>query len=150
MRKGLLGLFITLLMSFTAHANNGLISIKSSHDVSTTADKLIAVLKEKNMTTFARIKHSEAAENVGIELRPTELILFGNPKVGSPLMACQQSVGIDLPQKALISEDEHGLVWFTYNDPNYLKERHNITGCDEALAKIAKALNMFATKATQP
>ncbi|MFA0252644.1 DUF302 domain-containing protein, partial [Vibrio sp. 10N.261.45.A4] len=95
MRKGLLSLFITLLMSFTAHANNGLISIKSSHDVSTTADKLIAVLKEKNMTTFARIKHSEAAENVGIELRPTELILFGNPKVGSPLMACQQSVGID-------------------------------------------------------
>ncbi|OBT15564.1 hypothetical protein A9264_12925 [Vibrio sp. UCD-FRSSP16_10] len=156
MKKSLLGLFATLLVSFTAHASssaqadNGLISVKSNHDVVTTADRLVAALTEKGMTTFARIKHSEAADAVGIELRPTELVLFGNPKVGSPLMACQQSAGIDLPQKALISQDEHGLVWLTYNNPNYLKQRHNITGCDEVLGKISKALNMFATKATQP
>ncbi len=155
MKKTILSLFATLIVSVTAHASNpvqadnGLISLKSHHDVATTADRLVAALKEKGMTTFARIKHSEAAENVGITLRPTELVLFGNPKVGSPLMVCQQSAGIDLPQKALITQDEHGLVWLTYNDPNYLKARHNITGCDEVIGKISKALNMFATKATQ-
>ncbi|GAD90222.1 hypothetical protein VHA01S_037_00100 [Vibrio halioticoli NBRC 102217] len=155
-KKVILSLFATLLISFTTHASNpaatdnGLISMKSHYDVTTTADRLVDALKEKGMTTFARIKHSEAAGSVGITLRPTELVLFGNPKVGSPLMVCQQSAAIDLPQKALISEDQHGLVWLTYNDPNYLKARHNIMGCDEVISKISKALNMFATKATQP
>ncbi|CAM3116079.1 DUF302 domain-containing protein [Vibrio rarus] len=150
MSKSLMALIGTLLVSFSVQANNGLISIKSHHDVDTTADRLVAALQEKGMATFARIKHSDVAQDIGIELRPTELLLFGNPKVGSPLMACQQSAGIDLPQKALISKDVHGLVWLTYNDPNYLKQRHNITGCDDIIAKMSKALNGFATKATQP
>jgi len=92
------------------------------------------------MTIFNRTKHSEGASKVGIELRETELIIFGNPKVGSPLMKCQQSVAIDLPQKALIWRDENSRVWISYNDPEYLKKRHNITGCDEVIAKIEKAL----------
>ena len=93
------------------------------------------------MTIFNRIKHSEGAANVGIELRKTELIIFGNPKVGSPLMKCQQSVAIDLPQKALIWEDADAKVWISYNDPGYLQKRHNIAGCEEVISKIKKALS---------
>jgi uncharacterized protein (DUF302 family) len=71
----------------------------------------------------------------------TELIIFGNPKVGSPLMKCQQTVAIDLPQKALIWVDDQSKVWISYNDPRYLEKRHNISGCDEVIAKIEKALS---------
>ena len=92
------------------------------------------------MTIFNRIKHSEGAGKVGIKLRDTELIIFGNPKVGSPLMKCQQSVAIDLPQKALIWEDEKHNVWISYNDPQYLVKRHNVSGCEEIVDKISKAL----------
>ena len=119
---------------------SGLVTVASTFTVEQTADRLENVLNEKGMTIFNRIKHSEGAAKVGIELRKTELILFGNPKVGSPLMKCQQSVALDLPQKALIWEDTNAKVWITYNDPRYLEKRHNITGCDEVLAKIEKAL----------
>lgn len=97
-------------------------------------------MNEKGMTIFNRIKHSEAAGKVGIELRETELIIFGNPKVGSPLMKCQQSVALDLPPKALIWEDDQARVWISYNDPGYLGKRHNISGCEEVISKIEKAL----------
>ena len=106
-----------------------------------TANRLESILNEKGMTVFKIISHSEGASSVGIELRETELFIFGNPKVGSPLMKCQQSVAIDLPQKALIWKDENSRVWISYNDPEYLKERHNITGCEEILSKIGKALS---------
>jgi uncharacterized protein (DUF302 family) len=99
-----------------------------------------SVLKSKGMTIFNRIKHSEGAAGVGIELRDTELIIFGNPKVGSPLMKCAQGVAIDLPQKALIWEDEKGNVWISYNNPRYLEKRHRIAGCENVLAKVEKAL----------
>ncbi|GAM75409.1 inner membrane or exported protein [Vibrio ishigakensis] len=101
------------------------------------------------MKVFAVIDHSAGAKSVGIDLKPTELVVFGNPKVGSPLMVCEQSVAIDLPQKALIYEDESGEVWLSYNDPMYLKQRHQIEGCDEVLNKISKALANFAKAATQ-
>jgi uncharacterized protein (DUF302 family) len=104
-------------------------------------------LKEKGMTKFNRIKHSEGAGNVAIELRDTELIIFGNPKVGSPLMKCQQSVAIDLPQKALIWEDKNAKVWITYNDPKYLQKRHNITTCEEVILRIEKVLASIANSA---
>ena len=85
-----------------ASAADGLISIKSSHDVQRTADRLENTLRGKGMTVFIRINHAEGAQKVGKKLRPTELVVFGNPKVGTPLMQCSQSVAIDLPQKALI------------------------------------------------
>ncbi len=100
------------------------------------------------MTVFIRIDHAEGASKVGRKLRPTELIIFGNPKVGTPLMQCHQSVAIDLPQKALIWEDEKEQVWLSYNDPRYLAKRHNIKKCDEVLNKIANALSSFAKAAT--
>jgi uncharacterized protein (DUF302 family) len=132
------------------YADNGIISIKSSHDVKTTVDRLENILREKGMTVFIKINHAEGAQKVGKKLRPTELIIFGNPEVGTPLMQCGQSVAIDLPQKALIWQDEAGQVWLSYNDPKYLASRHSIKECGEVIKKIQKALGNFARMATMP
>lgn len=139
---------IALLSSVSVTASNGLITLKSASDVTTTADKLEQALLAKGMTVFARLDHGQAAQQVDVDLRPTQLVIFGNPKVGSPLMACRQTVGIDLPQKALIYQDQQGQVWLSYNDPTYLATRHDINGCDAVLAKIEAALAGFAKVAT--
>lgn len=141
-------LLSTLFFSSLAFADSGLVSIKSPHTVKVTADRLVSALNEKGMTVFIRIDHAAGAEKVGMQLPPTELVIFGNPKVGTPFMQCGQSVAIDLPQKALIWEDTSGQVWFSYNDPTYLAERHSIKGCDEVIKKIEKALANFANMAT--
>ena len=143
-------LFCIVFFTTTVYAEDGLVHVISAHDVKTTADKLEKVLKTKGMTVFNRIDHAAGAKKVGRQLRPTELVIFGNPKVGSPLMACRQSIGIDLPQKALIWQDEAGKTWFSYNRPVYLKDRHQVKGCDEVMAKVTKALGNFAKAATQP
>ena len=129
--------------------DKGIVHVKSSYDVGNTADKLEAVLKNKGMTVFARIDHALGAEKVGKNLRDTQLVIFGNPKVGTPLMQCAQSVALDLPQKALIWQDEQGQVWLSYNDPSYLAQRHNIQGCDAVLKKVSGALAKFAKAATE-
>ena len=150
MRQLLLTLVSLFFFVSLASAADGLISIKSSHDVQRTADRLENTLREKGMTVFIRINHAEGAQKVGKKLRPTELVVFGNPKVGTPLMQCSQSVAIDLPQKALIWEDEAGHVWLSYNDPRYLAKRHGITECLNVIKKIEKALSNFAHAATRP
>jgi uncharacterized protein (DUF302 family) len=150
MREILLTLMSIFFFVSLAHADNGLISIKSPYDVKKTADRLENALNAKGMTVFIRINHAEGARKVGKKLRPTELVIFGNPKVGTPLMQCGQSAAIDLPQKALIWQDEAGQVWLTYNDPNYLVNRHGLAGCDEVTKKIEKALGNFAKAATMP
>jgi len=147
-------IFIFILAIFfivsTAAAGDGLISVKSSHDVKVTADRLEDILNKKGMTVFIRINHAAGAKKIGKQLRPTELVVFGNPKVGTPLMQCSQSVGIDLPQKALIWQDDKGQVWLSYNDPNYLALRHGLSQCAEVIKKIEKALGNFAKAATMP
>jgi uncharacterized protein (DUF302 family) len=150
MRQILYTAIALFLLASLSYADNGVISVKSSHEVKATADRLENTLKQKGMTVFIRINHAEGAQKVGKKLRPTELVVFGNPKVGTPLMLCSQSTAIDLPQKALIWEDEQGQVWLSYNDPNYLVERHGITGCAEVIKKIEKALSNFAKAATMP
>jgi uncharacterized protein (DUF302 family) len=150
MRQLLLTLVSLFFFVSLAFADNGLISIKSSHDVQRTADRLENTLRGKGMTVFIRINHAEGAQKVGKKLRPTELLIFGNPKVGTPLIQCSQSVAIDLPQKALIWEDEAGHVWLSYNDPRYLAMRHGITECVNVIKKIEKALSNFAHAATRP
>jgi len=139
-----------LFIVSTASAGDGLISVKSSHDVKVTADRLENILNQKGMTVFIRINHSAGAQKVGKKLRPTELVVFGNPKVGTPLMQCSQSVAIDLPQKALIWQDDKGQAWLTYNDPNYLAQRHGLSECTEVIKKVKKALSNFAKAATMP
>lgn len=144
-------LFCSLITGFNTLAiadGHGIVSLKSSHSVSATLDKLEAILKEKGMNVFARVPHSEGAKKAGMELRPTELLLFGNPKVGTPLMQCSQTVAIDLPQKALAWQDKDGQVWLSYNDPQYLNQRHGLDDCAEVLKKVSGALNNFATAAT--
>ena len=148
MRKLFLTLIFSTLFTASAFATEGMISIKSAHSVAVTADRLEKILGSKGMTVFKRINHAAGAQKVGKTLRPTELVIFGNPKVGTPLMLCSHSVAIDLPQKALIWEDKTGQVWFSYNDPQYLALRHNIQGCDEVLKKVAGALGNFAKKAS--
>jgi uncharacterized protein (DUF302 family) len=148
MRHLILSIIAIFIFSSVAIADNGLVNTKSSHNVSDTADRFEKVLKTKGMTIFTRINHSEGAAKVGKKLRPTELVIFGNPKVGTPLMLCAQTVAIDLPQKALFWEDENGQVWLSYNDPKYLVNRHNIKECDEVVNKISNALSNFAKAAT--
>lgn len=139
---------IFLIFSLLAIADEGLISIKSTYDVKTTANRLEKSLKDKGVTVFKRIDHEKGAQKIGVKLRPTELIIFGNPKLGTPLMQCNQKTAIDLPQKALIFEDENGQVWFSYNDPKYLAARHALKGCNKVIAKMQKVLANFATIAT--
>jgi uncharacterized protein (DUF302 family) len=148
MRKFFLALILSTLFTSSAFATEGMISIKSAHTVAVTADRLEKILASKGMTVFKRIDHAAGAQKVGKTLRPTELVIFGNPKVGTPLMLCSQSVAIDLPQKALIWQDAAGQVWFSYNDPQYLALRHNTQGCDAVLKKVTMALGKFAQKAS--
>ena len=150
MRTILIAFIFVIVSALSVSAQPGLINLKSSHDVKSTADRLETGLKEKGVTVFLRINHSEGARKAGAKLRPTELVIFGNPKVGTPLMQCSQTAAIDLPQKALIWQDESGQVWLTYNDPQYLAMRHEIDGCKAVLDKVQNALKNFAQAAAQP
>jgi len=141
MKKASITVLLVLFTVLPLMAADGLINVQSDFSVEETTDRLENILNEKGMTIFNQINHSDAAQKVGVDLRTTQLIIFGNPKVGSPLMQCQQSVAIDLPQKAIIWEDDMSKVWISYNDPRYLGERHNIIGCDEVITKVEKALS---------
>jgi len=141
---------LTIFTSTPAFAeDNGIIRIKSSYSVKNTIDKLEDVLKKKGMTVFKRVNHTAGATKVGLQLRPTELLIFGNPKVGTSLMLCSQTDALDLPQKALAYKDERGQVWLVYNDPAYIAKRHNIKGCEQPLQKITAALAKFSKIATE-
>ena len=106
--------------------NNGLVHIASTHSVAETLQKLESVLQAKGMTIFARIDHSGEAAKVGLEMHPTQLVIFGSPKGGTPLMVAAPTLAIDLPLKALVWEDDQGKVWISYNSPEYLQQRHGI------------------------
>ena len=129
------------------NAKKGLVTMQSPHSMQDTADKLAAIIESKGMKVFARVDHQKNAQSVDLTLRPTQVIMFGNPKAGTPLMQCEQSVAIDLPQKILLSEDADKKVWLSYNNPEYLKNRHNIKGCDTEIANISKALNSVSKAA---
>ena len=150
MHKSKLFLVSILLFCSSVFGDSDLITIKSSHDVAATADRLEKALLAKGMTLFIRIDHAAGAHKVGQSLRPTELVIFGNPKIGTPMMQCSQTLAIDLPQKALIWEDEEGQVWLSYNDSQYVANRHGVSNCAEVVKKIGNALGNFAKAATMP
>src|SRR5882762_11216491 len=106
--------------------NNGIIDKPSNHSVEQTVEKLKNILRSKGVTLFALVDHSGEAEKVGMKMRPTQLLIFGSPKAGTPLMLAAPSTAIDLPLKILIWEDDQGKVWITYNSPTYLQTRHNL------------------------
>lgn len=128
---------------------NGLVTIASSYSVAETIDRLVAAVTSRGLTLFARINHAENAAAQGLQLRPTELILFGNPKVGTALMQDKQTSGIDLPVKALAWQDEGGKVWLTYNDGQWLKERHNLgENSDSVLRAITDGMRLVTNEST--
>jgi uncharacterized protein (DUF302 family) len=147
MRQLICSLILACLAITSVTAGEGMVSVASAHSVADTADRLEAILGAKGMTVFARVDHAAGAQKAGKSMPPTLLLIFGNPKVGTPLMLCSPSIAIDLPQKALIWEDANGKTWISYNDPQFLKLRHNTEGCDEVLQKVSMALGNFASKA---
>ena len=128
--------------------DNGLITIASAHGVKDTIDRLAAAVKSKGLTVFARIDHAAGAQDAGLALRPMQLLIFGNAKGGTPLMQSQQTIGIDLPLKALAFEDAAGAVWLTYNDPAWLAARHGLADNGGAVAEtLAAALDALSKRA---
>jgi uncharacterized protein (DUF302 family) len=149
MRKTILT-FALLLLGINAWAGpKGFVSKPSRYSVQETVDRLVSVLQSKGMTVFARIDHAAEAEKVGLKMRPTQLLIFGNPKGGTPLMVAAPSVAIDLPFKALAWEDAGGKVWLGFNSPEYLKERHRIEGKDEPFHALEKALDALTNEALE-
>lgn len=140
---------LVAVASFNALAEQGVTKVASTHPVKETADKFVSIAQENGLNVFARINHQENAAKVDMTLRPTEVIIFGNPKVGTPLMLCAQEVAIDLPQKVLVYEDVEGKTWLAYNDPMYLKQRHNMQGCDEVLNKVSGVLGNLTNAAAK-
>jgi len=147
MRYLISSLILGFLTITSVTAGEGMVNVPSAHSVPDTADRLEAILGSKGMTVFARIDHAAGAQKAGKSMPPTLLLIFGNPKVGTPLMLCSPSIAIDLPQKALIWEDAGGKTWISYNDPQFLKLRHDTQGCDEVLKKVSMALGNFASNA---
>ena len=140
MKRMLSIIFASLLpLSFNAIAADGLVAVKSPHNAKETMNRLEENAKKAGLNVFARIDHAAGAAKVGATLRATEVLIFGNPKGGTPLMECAQSAGIDLPLKALVWEDAQGQVWVGYNDPAYLAQRHEAKDC-AAVAGLTKAL----------
>ncbi len=118
-------------------SGNGLVQVASHYSVDETLRRLEAAFAEKGLRVFAVIDHSGAAEKVGLKMRPTKVVIFGSPKGGTPLMVAAPSLAIDLPLKALVAEDAAGKVSVTYNDPDYLRDRHGVPG--ELIKNLAGA-----------
>lgn len=132
-----------------SHADPGVVVKQSSHSVAATLDKLEGIVKKKGFTVFARIDHAAGASAVGQSLRPTQVLIFGNPKVGTRLMSASQSAGLDLPIRVAAWEDESGQVWLSYNDPAWLAGRHNIKGRDKVIGKMTGALGKLTDAASK-
>jgi uncharacterized protein (DUF302 family) len=129
-------------------AADGLITMRSSHGPKDTMNRLEAEVRAKGMTVFARIDHAAGAAEVGLPLRPTELLIFGNAKGGTPLMQAEQAIGIDLPLKALVWQDAAGTTWLSYNDPTWIAKRHGLSAATEAAVRdMAGALDGLARAA---
>lgn len=150
MRKGVILLLAILIFASAAFAGGGLVSKKSAFSVAETLDRLERSLDQKGITVFARIDHAAGAKKAGHQLRATEVLIFGNPKLGTPLMQSNQTIGIDLPLKVLAWEDEKGQVWVTYNAPDFLADRHGVTDRAAVLKKMSGALEKLTDAATQP
>jgi uncharacterized protein (DUF302 family) len=130
-------------------AADGLTTVPSSFGPKETMDRLEAGVKAKGLTVFARIDHAAGAAEVRLPLQPTELLIFGNARGGTPLMQANQTIGIDLPLKALAWQDASGKTWLSYNDPGWLAKRHGLGGeVDATVGALAAALNAFAKAAT--
>jgi uncharacterized protein (DUF302 family) len=126
----------------------GLTTIKSNHPPHETMGRLEAAVKAKGLTVFARIDHAGSASEAGLSLRPTEVLIFGNAKGGTPLMQAVQTIGIDLPLKTLVWQDASGETWLSWNDPTWLAARHGVSGMETLAGKLSALLEDLAKTAT--
>lgn len=140
--KNLRPLFVLLLISFSSvvTAADGLVATKSPHSAKDTMARLQKVVTERGLKIFAHVDHAAGAATVNMKLRPTDLLIFGNPKGGTPLMDCAQTAGIDLPLKALVWQDAASQVWIGYDDPKFLAQRHGAPNC-AAVPNLKKVLS---------
>ncbi len=128
---------------------DGLVTLRSAYDFQTTLDRLLKALEAKSVTVFARIDHAAGAASLGLPLRPTTLVVFGNPAAGTPLMQAEQTAGIDLPLKALVWQAAGGAVNLSYNDPAWIAARHAPGGgAPPAVAALSGTLKAFGAQAT--
>jgi uncharacterized protein (DUF302 family) len=151
-RLGAVGSLIAALwlsadLGAKAMAADGLTTIESAYSAQETMAKLEAAVTAKGMTVFARIDHAAGAAEAGLPLRPTDLLIFGSPKGGTPVMQSVQTAGIDLPLKALVWQDEAGITWLTYNTPAWIAERHG-ADAQTAIHSMTGALDSIAAAAT--
>ena len=146
--RPVLMLFAAMLLACGAAADQGLPSVKSPYAADEALSRFERAVRDKGMTVFARIDHAAGAASVGKELRPTQLLIFGNPQAGTPLMQSRQTAGIDLPMKALACTDAGGQVWLSYNDPGYLVQRHDIGDRDALVEKMRQVLAELSAAAT--
>ena len=149
LRRWVIAALILLASPTMALAQAGLVVKQSAYPVAETVDRLEKALIRKGITVFARIDHAPGTQQIGAELLPTELLVFGNPKLGTPLMQSAREIGLDLPLKALVWEDEEGNVWLAYNDPLYLAERHGVADRDQVFGNMGGALEKFSDVATK-
>ena len=128
--------------------HEGILNVRSNFDFETTYENLRSSIEaNENLTIVVELDHRENAASVGMELRPTSVIMFGNPNLGTPLMQSTRSIALDLPQKMLVWENEEGNVFISYNNPEYLKTRHELDGNEEQITQISNALEMLANSA---
>lgn len=158
MNKSLLAVAVAMVFAVTmapaAMAQNvagkNMIVLESAHDVKTTIDRLSAIVKSKGITVVARVDHSAAAKKIGATLRPSTVLMFGNPKLGTPLMQSDDTIGVDLPLKVLSWQDANGKVWVGYTDPAYLAKRHGITDRAKNFGVMTNVLKAVTGEAAKP
>jgi len=148
MKKILLSLSL-LLITNLSFADPGVVTKTSANSVKETLDKLETIVTGKGFTVVARVNHAKAAEKNGLSLRPTEVLIFGNPKVGTKLMSSNQAIGLDLPVKVLVWEDEKGVVSISYNDPAWMVSRYGIDDRAKVVTKMTGALGKFTDAAAK-
>lgn len=154
MKRALLVFLVLISAGCAAHRlsdgpAHGLKAVRSPHSVKITVDRFEAGAKARGLNIFARIDHAAGAQKIGKALRPTELLIFGNPQGGTPFMECAQTSGIDLPLKALAWQDAAGAVWLGYNEPRYLTHRHHAGDCQPAVDNVTGALEALVAEAVK-
>ncbi len=141
---------VVMIPSLAGSADDRLVTKRSPHSVAVTLDRLSEVLKARGIGIAARVDHADGAQRIGQALKPTQLLIFGNPKLGTPLMQSNRKVGLDLPMKVLAWEDDGGQVWLAYVKPDVLKSEHSINGHDDILREMTQALDKLTDEAIKP
>ena len=147
--KTLLTAAVLCAIATLASAADGLVTVKSPHSAAETMNRLETAVKARGLNVFARVDHAAGAQSIGKTLRPTAVLIFGNPAGGTPFMECAQSVGIDLPLKVLVWDDAAGQTWVGYNDPAWLAQRHGAASCS-VVGNLSKALAGLSAAAVAP